>query len=154
MLARTVSVTVATCGYFITMFLFFLGSAIDGSRSPFFKVIWIFSGSTLVLLLAVSVPTVISLRRHPELVKPPSGRPLSASTARLLWVLGGACILLSLGCVIGYRATDSGWFRGVQFVGFIGGLIVFSVFSRRPVQPVAPVPRLSVNLFNTPPPSG
>ncbi len=96
--------------------MLFLGNAIDGSQSHFLKVIWIVVGSALVLFRAVSVPTVIFLRRHPELVKQPSGRPLSASTARLLWMLGGACILLSLGCVIAYLATDSAWFRVLQFL--------------------------------------
>lgn len=152
MLARTVPATVATCGYFTSMFLLFLGNAIGGSHFP--KVAWIILCSTLGLLLAVSVPTVISLRRHRELVKQPSGRPLPASTARLLWTLGGACILLSLGCVIAYRATDSGWFRAVQFVACIGGLIIFNVLSRRPVQQMASAPGLNANPLHIPPRSG
>lgn len=155
MSGRTVSVTVASCGYFTSLCLFFLGIGIKGSQSDdLLRVTWIVLVFTIVLFLAVSVPTVISLRRHPELVKQPSGRPLAASTARLLWPLGGACILLSLGCLIAYLATDSGWFRRVQLVGFIGGLIVFSMFSRRPVQPVAPVPRPDADSFNSPPRSG
>lgn len=138
MLARTVPVTVATCGYFLSLFLLFLGNAVEGSRFP--TVEWIVLCFTLVLLTAISIPTVISLRRHPELVKEPNGRPLPAATGRLLWALGGACILLSLGCVIAYRATHSGWFFAPQFVVSGGGVVAFGVLTRRPVQPMAPVP--------------
>ena len=132
MLARTVPATVATCGYFTLMIMLFLGGAIEGSG--FSTVASIILCSTLVVLLTLSVPTVMSLRRHPELVKQPHVRPLRASTARLLWVLGGACILLSLGCVIAYRATDSDWFRAAQSVASIGGMIAFNALSRRPMH--------------------
>lgn len=142
MVARTVSVTVATCGYFTSIFLFTLGNAIEESQSHFLEVVWVVMGSTLVLFLAVSVPTIISLRRNPELVKQPSGRPLERSTARMLWTVGGTCILASPSCLVVYSVTDSGWFRVVQFVACIGGVIAFGVLGRRPVQPDGIGPRL------------